>query len=126
MTTNNDTAASPPAKTVDLDDIAGLIEADRLLTAEINRLEEAHKALLAELVTARDDTREQIQRRMGNATEARVNGRAVVTWKWSKPGSHLDQKALGKDNPELVKRYTVPSKAARKYVLLDPEEANRG
>jgi hypothetical protein len=124
--TTTDTTGSPPAKTVDLDDIAGLIDADRTLTAEINRLNDAHAARMAELVKARDDTREQIQRRMGDATEARVDGVPVVAWKWSKPGSHLDQKALRSDNPDLIKRYTVPSNPARKYVLLDPEEASRG
>ncbi|MGH3380386.1 MAG: hypothetical protein ACRDP6_37190 [Actinoallomurus sp.] len=125
MTTDT-TNGSPTAKVVDLDDIAGWVEVDQRLTAEINRLGELHKANLAELVTARDDAREQVQRRMGDAVEARVGGRAVVTWKWKKAGSHLDQKALRKDNPELIARYTVPSQAARTYVLLDQPEADHG
>lgn len=120
------TIDKPPAKVVDLDDIAGWVEADRRATAEINRLEQVHKAKVAELVAARDDAREQIQRRMGDATEARVGGRPVVTWKWKKAGSHLDQKALRNDNPELIARYTVPSAPARTYVLLDPEGGDRG
>lgn len=118
-----DTTGSPPGTIVDLDDMAGLIEADRTLSAEIARLTEAHETQIAELVAARDDIREQIQTRMGAATEARVNGRPVVRWTWKKPGRHLDQKRLRADHPELVAQYTVPSKAARTYTLLDPQEA---
>jgi hypothetical protein len=121
-----DTTTSPPGTVVDLDDMAGLIDADRKLTAEIDRLNEAHQVRVAELVQARDDIREQIQTRMGAATEARVGGRPAVIWKWMKPGRHLDQKRLRADHPELVAQYTVPSKAVRTYVLLDPQEADHG
>jgi hypothetical protein len=123
MTTDN---SSPPTKVVDLDDIAGLIDADRTLTAEINRLNELHEARMAELVKARDDTREQIQRRMGDATEARIAGRLVIRWARKKPGRHLDQQGLKRDHPEIYAEYMVPSKASRPYVLLDPEEDDRG
>lgn len=121
-----DNTTSPPGKVVDLDDIAGWIEADQKLSAEIDRLTEAHKTQMAELVKARDDVREKIQTRMGEAVEARVGGRPVIAWKWKKAGSHLDQRALKRDNPELIARYTVPSKAARTYVLLDLEGDDRG
>ncbi|GLY81869.1 hypothetical protein [Actinoallomurus iriomotensis] len=126
MTTKNDSTASPPAKVVNLDDIAGLVDADRTFTAEIDRLTEAHKARVAEIEEARDGIREQIQRRMADATEGHIAGRPVIRWAKKKPGSHLDQKALKRDHPEIVAKYTVPSSAARPYVLLDLEDGDRG
>lgn len=121
MTTTRDRAEPTSTTTpeyVDIDDLAHWLAADRDLTRQLDDL--ALKT--AEITKARDTVRSKIQERIGEAPQARVNGIPVISWAYSKPGSHLDQKQLKADHPDLVDRYMVPSKAARKYVLLDPED----
>lgn len=121
-----DGTTSPPTKVVDLDDIAGWIEADRRFTAVIEHRKAEYERQMSELIKARDDVREQIQRRMGDATEACVGGRPVIRWAPKKPGRHLDQQGLKRDHPKIYAEYMVPSQAARPYVLLNPEADDRG
>lgn len=107
-------ATGPPSSSVDLDDLAEWIHADRRLTAEIDRLTEARK-----------DVRERIQTRMGDAMEARVAGAPAIRWAWSKPATYIDKKALETDHPEIAAQYSKEKKPARRYVLLDPPETSR-
>ena len=127
MTDKNEAAPAP----VDLDDIAGWVAADRKLSAQIEQAEDRVEAYrlelgLADLTAARDKVREQIQERIGDAHEARIGGRPVITWKPNKASTYLDQKALKADHPDLVAEYQKPKKAVRPYVLLAVDEQGGG
>ncbi len=120
MTEKKDQAPAP----VDLDDIAGWIQADRDLTAQINQAEAQIAALRAqlqldELAQARGKVREQIQERLGDAHEGRVGGVPVVRWKPHKAGLYFDEKRFKIERAELYAQYRKPKKATRPYVLLD-------
>lgn len=101
---------------VDIDDLAGWVEADRNLTAQIVALDLSK----AELEQARDIVRDQLRERIGDAHEARIGGRPVITYRPAKAGTYLDQKSLKADHPELVEQYQKTKKAARPFVVLDP------
>lgn len=119
ITTKTPPGSATPAY-VDLDDLAGWIEADRQLSAQIDLLA-AQKAPLEE---ARNAVRTKIQDRIGDAQEARVGGVPVIRWAFHKAGTYLDQKTLKADHPDLVEQYTKTKKAARPYELLDPADGN--
>lgn len=88
--------------------IAAWVEAARAATGQI--------AYYAEI---RDRAYEHVQAAMGDAVEATVNGRPVVSWKPSKPSMRLDRKALEADlGTDLVAKYLRPSAAARPFKLI--------
>lgn len=58
---------------------------------------------------------EQLQARMGDATEARIGGVTVISWKWSKPGAGFDKKALEKDHPDIYAKYVRENKPGRPF-----------
>ena len=125
MTSNNENEAAPAP--VDLDDIAGWVDADRALTKQIEQAEAKVEALklqlgIGDLTAARNKVREQIQERMGDAQEARIGGRPVITWKPNKAGTYFDQKSFKADHPELAEKYKKTKKAVRPYVLLNVED----
>jgi hypothetical protein len=126
MTAAEQEAPVAPAP-VDLDDIAGWVDADRQLTAQIDEAEarvEAYRRTLEidRLVEARDKVRAKIQERIGDAHEARIGGVPVITWKPQKAGTYFDQKRFKADYPELAEQYKATKKAVRPYVLLHVED----
>jgi hypothetical protein len=126
MTSSNTEDAGAPAP-VDLDDIAGWVDADRKLSTQIDAAEEKLEVLRLELgvdglIEAREKVRERIKERIGDAHEARIGGRPVITFKPNKASTYLDQKSLKADHPELVARYQKAKKAVRPYVLLNLDE----
>ncbi len=79
----------------------------------------AWDAQIAELADKRRRAVEHIQAVMGEATEARIGGRPVVTWKPSKPAEYIDKKALERDLPDIAARYTKLKAAARPFKILN-------
>jgi hypothetical protein len=96
----------------------GPIELDATIAAWV----EAGRAAIGQIAyytEIRDRAYEHIQAAMGDAVEARVGGRPVVSWKPAKPSMRLDRKALEADlGSELVARYLRPSTAARPFKVL--------
>lgn len=102
--------AAPAPVAVDLDDKAAawykaLVEADDQI---------------AMWTGIRGRAIEQIQDAIGKATEARINGRTVVTWRPSKPGKTLDRKALeAAYGADVIKGFEVDKKAARPFKRVE-------
>ena len=66
---------------------------------------------------------EHIQAAMGDATEATVDGKPVVSWAWSKPGQRLDRNKLEGDfGADVIAQYLVDNKPARPFRLLLEDE----
>lgn len=65
---------------------------------------------------------EHLQAAIGDAHEARVDGRPVITWKPSKPGRRLDRDALERDfGAATIAAYLVEAKPARPFKVLTPD-----
>lgn len=108
MTSTNEETAPAAAAPVELDHVGALLlQAYRELGEQITELE-----------TQRARVREQLEARIGDAPGARINGKDVITWKWSKPAMTLDGKALAKDHPDIYARYLKPKKASRPFNLV--------
>lgn len=125
------TEEAPAPAPVDLDDIAGWVDADRKLSAQITAAEEKLEVLRLELGLdglheARDKVRERIKEAMGDAHEARIGGRPVITFKPRKASTYLDQKSFRENEPELWAKYQKPKKPVRPYVLLAVEDGQDG
>ncbi|TDD32466.1 hypothetical protein E1287_22525 [Actinomadura sp. KC06] len=130
MTSSKKADEAAPAP-VDLDDIAGWVDADRKLTRQIEQAEAKVEALrlqlgIDDLTKARDTVRAKVQERIGDAHEARIAGRPVITWKPNKASTYLDQKSLRADEPKLWAKYQKAKKAVRPYVLLAVNEQAGG
>jgi hypothetical protein len=66
---------------------------------------------------------EHVQNAMGDATQATIDGRPVITWKPSKPSLRLDRKRLeDKFGPEVIAEFLVESKAPRPFRILTLDE----
>lgn len=94
---------------VDLDpSTAAWLSAARAATAEIARLSEI-----------RDRAIQHVKDTLGDAEEARVDGKPVVTWAWSKPGQRLDRKKLEGDyGADVIAAYLVDNQPSRPFRLL--------
>jgi len=78
---------------------------------------------IAELQEKRARAFDLIQQAMGDHAEARIDGKPVITWAWSKPSMRLDRKALEADlGPDTVSKYLVESKPARPFRILAGDE----
>ena len=75
---------------------------------------------IAELTEARQVAVQHVQDAMADATEARIDGRPVITWRYSKPSRRLDRKALEGAFGELS-AYEVENKPSRPFRILDIE-----
>lgn len=76
-------------------------------------------AKIAEYTEIRDRAAGQIQAAMGDAPEARIAGRKVITWAWSKPRMILSREALEADlGPEKVAGYLRASKPSRPFKMI--------
>lgn len=75
-------------------------------------------AKIAELQEQRARAVEHVKAAMGDATEARIDGKPVASWAWSKPATEIDRKALERDLPEIAARYTREKSAARPFRIL--------
>jgi hypothetical protein len=108
-----DDLPAPPV-TVDLDQLA-----DPAPLAWYTAIEEWDEQL-AELAEKRERAVEIIQAAMGDAEEARIKGRLVITWKTSKPTKRVDRKKLEADlgADVVTERYLTESKAARPFRIL--------
>lgn len=89
-----------------------------------------YQALLAaddeigRLKEIRDRAAEHVQAAMGDAVEARIGGRPVVTWKPAKPGTSLDRKALeAAYGADVIEGFVRVNKAARPFKVLPPDGA---
>lgn len=88
--------------------IAAWVEAIRAADAEIARLTEM-----------RDRAVYQVQAAMGDAVEATIGGRPVITWKPAKPSMRLDRFKLEETyGVDEIALFLVPSKAARPFRIL--------
>jgi hypothetical protein len=111
--------AAPPAA-VDLDQLADPAPLAWYTSiegwdAEIAALEDQ----IVPLKEKRERASEIIQAAMGDAEEARIKGRPVVTWKTSKPAQRLDRKALeAAYGADVIAGFLVDNKAARPFKIL--------
>lgn len=96
---------------VDITDEATLVAALRIVRAQIAEQREIEKAIEGKLKDF-----------LGDATEARIGGQTVVTYRWTKPRETLDVKALRKDHPDLAREYARIAPGHRRFVLVDPTE----
>lgn len=112
----------PGTETVDLDDMATWISALRQVHTETAALETQlrEKRALAQRIT------EEIQTRLGDAVEGRVNGRTVVTYHWNPPRQLVDVKRLRQELPDVAEAYTRTSTPTRKFQLLDDSDDHDG
>lgn len=121
-----DDLPAPPAA-VDLDQLAdpaplAWYTAIEGWDAEIAALEDQ----IAPLKEKRDRASEIIQAAMGDAEEARIAGRPVVTWKTSKPAQRLDRKALeAAYGADVIAGFLVDNKAARPFKILPARRSAR-
>ncbi|MEV2274062.1 hypothetical protein AB0I72_00620 [Nocardiopsis sp. NPDC049922] len=97
------------AEHVDITDEATLIGTLRLVRAQIAEKKEIEAALV-----------EKVKALLGDATEARIGGRPVVYYRWTKPREQVDTRRLRKEHPDLVEEYTRTTTPSRRLVLLDP------
>lgn len=103
--------ARPAPAAVDLDgtDAAAWF----LQLTESNRIIEMHTGIRGRAI-------ERIQEAMGDATEARVGGRPVVTWKAARPSKRLDRKLLEADlgADVVAAKYLREAAASRPFKVL--------
>ena len=62
--------------------------------------------------------KQQIQQRMGDATQARFE-RGSITWKRSKDSQAVDMERLLADHPELRQRYATDKPGSRRFVVRE-------
>jgi hypothetical protein len=78
---------------------------------------------IAALKEKRDRAVELIKDALGDAEEARIGGRPVATWAWSKPGQRLDRKKLEGDyGADVIAAYLVDNAPARPFKILAGDE----
>ena len=100
---------------------AGVIELGATAAAWLDAIRIAD-AKIDELKAVRERAAEHVQAAMGDAVEARIGGRAVVTWKPSKPGTSLDRKALeAAYGADVIEGFVRVNKAARPFKVLPPD-----
>lgn len=78
---------------------------------------------IADLEAQRKQLREQLELRIGDAPEARVDGRPVIRWAWSKPVQRFDRTRFAKEHPDLFAEYYVAGQPQRRFVLVDDKAA---
>ncbi|ASU81385.1 hypothetical protein CDO52_00055 [Nocardiopsis gilva YIM 90087] len=96
---------------IDLDDDATWVAALRQVRAQIAELKQTEAVIEG-----------QLKGRLGEATEARVGGRPVITYRWTKPVERLDTRRLRREHPDLIAEYTRTGEPGRRFVLLDVED----
>lgn len=101
--------AELPRRTAHLDDHATWVTALHQVRADI-----AEKRKMEEAIE------QQIKALIGDATEARVDGKPVITYRWTKPRERIDAKKLRDEQPDIARAYTVTGEATRQFRLLDP------
>jgi len=89
---------------------AAWLQAARNATAEIARLTEV-----------RDVAIQHVKDALGECAEARVGGKPVVTWAYSKPAEYIDKKGLEAAHPAIAAMFTRLKSPARPFRLLDGE-----
>jgi hypothetical protein len=88
----------------------GLVREYARITAEIEKNKEGLQQV-----------RERLELLLGEEhDEARIDGRTVLTWRWSRPARSLNQQALRRDYPELFEHYlTTAPQGARPFRLAE-------
>ncbi|MFI8614335.1 YqaJ viral recombinase family protein [Acidovorax sp. NPDC077693] len=94
--------------TMDLrqDLVMGAVFSDLLAVREVLTTQTALEAQL----------KQSIQQRMGDASRAVFDG-GEVSFKRSKDGSTLDTDRLAREQPEIVRTYTVPKPGSRRFLV---------
>ena len=83
----------------------------------------AWDAQIAELTAKRARAIEIVKETLGDATEARIDGKPVATWAWSKPGQRLDRKKLEGDyGADVIAAYLIDNAPARPFKILAGDE----
>lgn len=100
---------------IDLTSEATLVAALRLTRARIAEHREIEDAIVTKLKDL-----------LGDATEARIGGAPVATWRWTKPRESVDVRALRKEYPDLAREFTKITPGSRRFVLLDPTTGEEG
>ncbi|GAA4059695.1 hypothetical protein [Actinomadura miaoliensis] len=76
----------------------------------------------AELDEVEKTAKEKIQTALGDAVDGVIDGRPVVRWLHTAAPRRLDKKALTKDHPDIVAKYTVVGKPGRRFELVTPKD----
>lgn len=79
----------------------------------------AAKQQLDDAQAAVDRCREQLERFLGDAETATVDGKPVITWRWSRPTARVDVKALREEEPDIADAFTVLGNPVRSFRLVE-------
>lgn len=97
------------------------VELDATVAAWVEAIRAADTEI-ARLAGIRGRAAEHIQQAMGDAVEATIGGRPVVTWKPSKPSPYIDRAALEAAHPDIAAQFTKLKKAARPFKILTVDD----
>lgn len=99
------------------------LDTDPVIAAWFQAIE-GWDAAIAELTEKRKRAIELIKAAMGDHTEARIGGKTVATWAWSRPGQRLDRKKLEGDyGADVIAGYLIDNAPARPFKILDAGDA---
>lgn len=76
----------------------------------------------ARLEIVEQQARDAIEKALGDAVDGVIDGRPVVRWHHTAAPRRFDKKALAKDHPDLIEKYTVVGKPGRRFELVDPKD----
>jgi predicted phage-related endonuclease len=76
----------------------------------------AVREVLATQTALEAQLKQSIQQRMGDASRAVFDG-GEVSFKRSKDGNTLDRNRLAREQPEIVRAYTVPKPGSRRFLV---------
>lgn len=79
---------------------------------------EKQKAVIEDTIA---NAREKIEAALGDQVDGTIDGRPVVRWHHTAAPRRFDKKALGKDHPDLVEKYTVVGKPGRRFEIVKPK-----
>lgn len=95
---------------------------DRLLSATFADLLSVRQRL-ADLQKREAQCKQSIQQVMGEASRAKFEV-GEITWKKSKDSVRLDVTRLLKDQPDLMKRYSITQTGSRRFVVIDSAQSS--
>lgn len=79
---------------------------------------EEQKALNEETIK---NAREKIEAALGDSVDGTIDGRPVVRWHHTAAPRRFNKKALGKDHPDLIEKYTTVGQPGRRFELVKPK-----
>ncbi|WP_242908698.1 hypothetical protein [Actinomadura terrae] len=79
----------------------------------------------AALAAAEEQAMDKLKEALGDNVDGTLNGRPVVRWLHTAAPRKFDKKALAKDHPDIVAKYTTVGTPGRRFELVDPKDDTR-